>query len=84
MIHWFEFGGNASEIVVLSDMIGLIVVDASEIVVFSVSIDLTGEMLQRLWYWVILWIVMGKQGGNASKIVVPSDIMDLNEDTYAE
>jgi len=48
LIQWFEFGGNASEIVVLSDMIGLIVVDASEIVVFSVSIDLTGEMLQRL------------------------------------
>ena len=84
MIQWFEFGGNASEIVVLSEMIGLIVVDASEIVVFSVSIDLTGEMLQRLWYWVILWIVMGKQGGYASKIVVPSDIMDLNEDTYVE
>jgi len=34
--------------VVLSDIIGLIVVDASEIMVFNVSIDLIGEMLQRL------------------------------------
>ena len=75
---------NASEIVCWVIIVDLIVGNASEIMVFIDTVDWTGEMLQILWYWVILWILMGKQGGNASKIVVPSDIMDLNEDTYAE